>query len=64
MKILLLGADGQVGYELHRAFAPLGQAMPYTYNGQLPGNMRCGQIDFESVGALAKLVREQKPAWY
>jgi dTDP-4-dehydrorhamnose reductase len=61
MKILLLGADGQVGYELHRAFAPLGQVLPYTYNGQLPGNMRCGQIDFEAVGSLAKLVREQKP---
>jgi dTDP-4-dehydrorhamnose reductase len=43
MKILLLGADGQVGYELHRAFSPLGQVLPYTYNGQLPGNMRCGR---------------------
>ena len=62
MKILLLGADGQVGYELHRAFAPLGQVLPYTYSGQLPGNMRCGQIDFETTGALAKLVREVKPA--
>src|SRR5689334_20308736 len=61
MKILLLGADGQVGYELHRAFAPLGEVLPYTYHGTLPGAQRCGQIDFEQVGALARLVRETRP---
>lgn len=61
MKILLLGADGQVGYELHRAFAPLGDVLPYTYNGTLPGGDRCGQIDFEAPGALTKLMREAKP---
>jgi dTDP-4-dehydrorhamnose reductase len=61
MKILLLGADGQVGYELHRAFAPLGDVLPYTYHGTLPGNQRCGTIDFEQAGALTKLVREVKP---
>jgi dTDP-4-dehydrorhamnose reductase len=61
MKILLLGADGQVGYELHRAFAPLGEVLPYTYNGLLPGGDRCGQIDFEANGALARLMRETKP---
>jgi dTDP-4-dehydrorhamnose reductase len=61
MKILLLGADGQVGYELHRAFAPLGEVLPYTYAGTLPGGQRCGQVDFEAVGSLAKLVRDTKP---
>ena len=30
MKILLLGADGQLGYELHRACAPLGKIHPFT----------------------------------
>jgi dTDP-4-dehydrorhamnose reductase len=63
MKILLLGADGQVGYELHRAFAPLGDVLPCTYTGKLPGGDDCGQVDFEAVGSLAKLVRETRPRW-
>jgi dTDP-4-dehydrorhamnose reductase len=63
MKILLLGADGQVGYELHRAFAPLGDVLPYTYVGTVPGGGKCGQVDFEAVGSLARLVRETKPRW-
>jgi dTDP-4-dehydrorhamnose reductase len=61
MKILLLGADGQVGYELHRAFAPLGEIVPATYHGKLPGGTECTKIDFEAVGALDKLVRATKP---
>jgi dTDP-4-dehydrorhamnose reductase len=61
MKILLLGADGQVGYELHRAFAPMGDVLPCTYHGTLPGGARCTQIDFEAAGALTKLVRDTKP---
>jgi dTDP-4-dehydrorhamnose reductase len=63
MKILLLGADGQVGYELHRAFAPMGDVLPYTFHGTLPGGQRCGQVDFEAAGTLTKLVRETRPAW-
>jgi len=61
MKILLLGADGQLGYELHRACAPLGEILPYTYSGQLPGAQRCGKIDFAVAGALAELIAEQRP---
>jgi dTDP-4-dehydrorhamnose reductase len=62
MKILLLGADGQLGYELHRACAPLGEILPYTYSGKLAGRQVCGRIDFEKVGALDALVREHQPA--
>ena len=62
MKILLLGADGQLGYELHRSCAPLGEILPYTYSGKLAGRQVCGQIDFEKAGALDALVREHKPA--
>ena len=61
MKILLLGADGQLGYELHRACAPLGQILPYTFSGMLPGRQRCGQIDFAVPGAVAALVAEHRP---
>jgi dTDP-4-dehydrorhamnose reductase len=62
MKILLLGADGQLGYELHRACAPLGEILPFTYSGLLPGQQRCGQIDFAVEGALAALVAAHKPS--
>jgi dTDP-4-dehydrorhamnose reductase len=61
MKILLLGADGQVGYELHRAFAPLGEITACTISGTLPGGMRCTRVDFTEVGSLAMLVDEQRP---
>lgn len=61
MKILLLGADGQVGFELHRAFAPLGEINACTYGGLLPGGRPCTKIDFEKAGDLAKLVQQYKP---
>ncbi len=62
MKILLLGADGQLGYELHRACAPLGEILPYTFSGKLPGAQNCGQIDFAVPGALSALMAQHRPA--
>jgi len=62
MTILLLGADGQVGYELHRAFAPIGAVDAYTISGMLPGGARCGRIDFAEAGSLAELVSGKRPA--
>jgi len=61
VSILLLGADGQVGYELHRAFAPLGAIAAYTIAGTLPGGARCGRIDFAEAGSLAKLIADRRP---
>jgi dTDP-4-dehydrorhamnose reductase len=61
VKILLLGADGQLGYELHRSFATLGNVLPYTYSGKLAGRQSCGQVDFMQEGAVEALVREHKP---
>ena len=37
MKILLLGGNGQVGHELLRSLAPLGEVVVTTRNGELPG---------------------------
>jgi len=62
VKILLLGADGQLGYELQRVFAPLGDVLPFTYSGKLAGRQACGQIDFGVEGAVEALVRQHKPA--
>jgi dTDP-4-dehydrorhamnose reductase len=62
MKILLLGADGQLGYELHRTCAPLGDILPYTISGKLPGGQRCGQVDFTQPDVLPALVAEHRPS--
>lgn len=51
MRILLLGKDGQVGWELQRALAPLGDLVAY---GRDPANL-------EDLDALRALVRECAP---
>ncbi|HEX2530954.1 MAG TPA: dTDP-4-dehydrorhamnose reductase [Burkholderiaceae bacterium] len=51
MKILLLGKDGQVGWELQRSLAPLG---PLVALGR-------AQADFEDIARLRLLVREKQP---
>lgn len=61
MKILLLGADGQLGYELHRSCAPLGDILPFTISGKLPGGQRCGQVDFAEPGVLPALIAQHRP---
>ena len=61
MSIVLLGADGQVGYELHRVFAPMGAIAAYTLSGNLPGGASCGRIDFAEAGSLATLIAEKRP---
>jgi dTDP-4-dehydrorhamnose reductase len=51
MKILLLGKDGQVGWELQRSLAPLGELVA------------CGrdEADLEQLEALRQLVRRTQP---
>jgi len=51
MKILLLGKDGQVGWELQRALAPLGELRAYG---------RC-EADFGNLESLRVLVRDFAP---
>lgn len=51
MKILLLGKDGQVGWELQRALAPLGEL--HAYGRQ--------EADLEDGERLRQLVRESAP---
>lgn len=63
MKILLLGADGQVGFELHRMLAPLGTIVPTTLTGLLPDRSACARSDFTDLRALTALVREAAPDW-
>lgn len=52
MKILLFGKDGQVGWELQRALAPLGELIAVGEQ----------QADFENLDHIRQLVRQSQPA--
>ena len=59
MKILLLGTDGQVGWELQRSLAPLGELIVMGVDSATnPGGL-CG--DFTQLDALADTVRQVRP---
>ncbi|MNH00120.1 dTDP-4-dehydrorhamnose reductase [compost metagenome] len=55
MKILLLGKDGQVGWELQRSLAPLGQLLALNARSQA----HCG--DLANLPGLAETVRAYAP---
>ena len=55
MKILLLGKGGQVGWELQRSLAPLGQVLALDSRSQVP----CG--DLANLSGLAETVRDYAP---
>ena len=61
MRIVLLGPDGQVGWELQRALAPLGDLILLRRDG-VPGDNRplCG--DLAQVDELVASVRALRPA--
>lgn len=63
MTILLLGADGQVGFELHRALAPLGPIKATTRKGILPGGIDCARLDLADTDALRGLIETTQPRW-
>lgn len=56
MKILLLGCKGQVGWELQRSLAPLGELVACDFD--TPGELRA---DFSDAASLAALVRRVQP---
>ena len=60
MKILLLGKRGQVGWELQRSLAPLGEIVALSSGGALYcGELLCG--DLLNLQGLADTVRKVKP---
>jgi len=61
MRILLLGANGQLGRELRRSLAPLGELVSATSSGILDEG-RCECADFRDPGALPALVERIAPA--
>lgn len=61
MKILLLGANGQVGHELLRALSPLGEVVPCTRDGRLAGGGKALACDLASPGAARAHIRDLAP---
>lgn len=61
MRILLLGANGQVGFELQRALAPLGELAVATRSGTLPDGAPCLRADLADPVQLAALLDVQRP---
>jgi dTDP-4-dehydrorhamnose reductase len=61
MKVLLFGANGQVGHELHRALAPLGEVVCTTRNGTLADGTPCETADFDAPDTLPALVARIAP---
>ncbi len=61
MKLLLLGANGQVGTELRRSLAPLGELVVATRNGQLTDGTACELADFDQPQSLPGLVERLAP---
>lgn len=61
MRILLFGANGQVGHELRRSLAPLGELVCTTRSGKLPDGARCEIADFEQPASLPGLIERMAP---
>ena len=65
MRLLLLGANGQVGHALRRALAHLGEVVCTTRSGTLPDGGVCERADFDQPGTLPGLVERiaDYPFW-
>lgn len=61
MKILLLGAAGQVGRELHRILAAIGDIVAATRNGRLEDGTACEMADFDRLDSLPALIERIAP---
>jgi dTDP-4-dehydrorhamnose reductase len=61
MRILLFGANGQVGSELRRSLAPLGTVVAATRGGTLDDGSGCETADFDAPGSLPALVERIAP---
>ena len=59
MKLLLLGRNGQVGWELQRSLAPLGELIALDRQGDAGGQGLCG--DLSRPDELAQTVRALRP---
>ena len=61
MKLLLFGGNGQVGTELRRSLAGLGEVVVTTRTGILPEGIACETADFNAPDTLASLIERIAP---
>jgi dTDP-4-dehydrorhamnose reductase len=61
VRILLLGGNGQVGTELRRSLAPLGELVVATREGRLADGGACEAADFDQPSTLPALVERIAP---
>lgn len=61
MKCLLVGADGQLGFELSRALAPFGELACTTLTGRAPGGVACEALDLSDASQVAALAARHRP---
>jgi dTDP-4-dehydrorhamnose reductase len=61
-RVLLIGANGQVGFELLSHLAPLGEVIATTRSGELPGAIACEALDLAQPGSAAELIDRVRPA--
>lgn len=61
MRLLLLGANGQVGHALRGELAPLGEVVCTTRGGMLPDGSACERADFDEPASLPALVARIAP---
>lgn len=62
MTILVFGGNGQVGQELLRSLAPLGNVVATTRSGLLPDGSACEVADFNQPESLVALLDRLQPA--
>lgn len=62
MTVLVFGGNGQVGQELLRALALLGQVVATTRSGVLPDGSACEVADFNQPESLVALLDRVRPA--
>lgn len=61
MRFLLLGGNGQVGHELRRSLAPLGELVVTTRDGRLGDGSQCEELDLGKLEQIAPLVERIRP---
>ena len=61
MKILLLGGNGQVGHELRRSLASLGELVVTTRGGALPDGGSCEPLDLARLDAIDAVIERVAP---
>jgi dTDP-4-dehydrorhamnose reductase len=61
VKILLFGGNGQVGHELRRSLAPLGDVVATTRSGRFEDGSACETADFDLPDALPALIERIAP---